>query len=230
MKRGATLDEPTGAGPAAAAERVRCKLQEAGVFAVNVVGGPGCGKSTLINTTVDRLPPDVRVGVITGDLCTHRDELCVARRNGQVVQVKAADASCLDATQIEAALDRLDLKKIDLLFVENVGSLTVGRDGLVLGQSATVTVFSVAGGDDKARKHPALVEAADAVILNKIDLLFAVPFDLAGFRADVRQTNPSAELIEIGALSARGTGAWFDWLVRGVNRQCQCHEASHWFG
>jgi hydrogenase nickel incorporation protein HypB len=97
-----------------------------------------------------------------------------------------------------------------------------------LGQDATVTVFSVAAGDDKADKHPELVQASDLIVLNKVDLLPSVPFDLEAFRADVRRIKPGVELIELSAIKGDGMGRWLEWLRSQVVRETQ--KASHWFG
>lgn len=209
---------------------IRRALGDAGVFAVNLIGGPGCGKTTLIDQTIDRLRPHVRVGVIAADVRTRRDADRIARHGAQVVQVNTGDEPCLNAAQVLKALNALNLKSLDLLFIENVGSLTIPKAARQLGQDATVTVFSVAAGDDKAQKHQDLVEAADAVVLNKVDLLFVVPFNLAAFGEDVRRANPSTELIELSAASGPGINRWCEWLARKVNKRCGCDDASHWFG
>lgn len=209
---------------------VHAALRGAGVFAVNLIGGPGCGKTTLIDRTIDRLRPHVRVGVIVADLRTRRDAERIAGHGAQVVQVNTVDEPGLDAPRVLTALKEFDLKSLDLLFVENVGSLTVPAAALHLGQDATVTAFSVAAGDDKAQKHPDLIEAADVVVLNKTDLLSAVPFDLPAFREDVRRANSNADLIELSAATGRGMNRWCEWLARKVNKRCGCDDASHWLG
>lgn len=211
-------------------KEIRSALHSAGVFAVNLIGGPGCGKTTLIDQTIDRLRPHVRVGVIAADLRTSRDANRIAAHGAQVVQVNTDEEPSLDAPQVLKVLNVLDLKSLDLLFIENVGSLTVPRAARQLGQDATVTVFSIAAGDDKAQKHQDLVETADAVVLNKIDLLFAVPFDVAAFREDVRQANTSTELIELSAATGLGMDRWCEWLARKVGKRCGGDDASHWFG
>ena len=229
MTRSAILDVPKNGG--SVAEQNRQALHGAGVVTVNVVGGPGCGKTTLLDQAIVRLTPKLRIGVIAGDLWTHRDIDRMSLHTKQVVQVNTWGAPCLDPSHVRDALHDLDLEQLDLLFIENVGSLTVPTTGQDLGQDATVTVFSVAAGDDKAQKHSDLVAAADAVVLNKIDLLPAIPFDLAAFRADVRRINPSAELMEISALSKRGLTPWLNWLLHWVSKKpSPCHDASHWFG
>jgi hydrogenase nickel incorporation protein HypB len=181
------------------------------VHSVSLVGGPGCGKTTLIDVTAARLSPGVRAGVIACDVASHRDADRLSARIRQVVQVNTDDQGPADATHVCDALRWLDLPSIDLLLIESVGTL-VGRAAQDVGQAATVAVLSVAGGDDKAAKHPDLIVAADAVVLSKVDLLSAVPFDLAAFRADVRRLNPRAEFFEVSALRGDGLDRWVAWL------------------
>jgi hydrogenase nickel incorporation protein HypB len=205
----------------------REQLRKAKVFAVNVVGGPGCGKTSLIDTTIERLMPGIRVGVIACDTVSHRDADRLIRHSEHVVQVNTGDRGTPDATDIRAALDWLNVGHIDLLLIENVGTL-IGTAALDLGQDATAAVFSVAGGHDKAEKHAALVRQAAVVVLNKTDLLAAVPFDLEAFRADVRRLNPLAPVCELSALRRDGMDGWLVWLQRHVLKR-ETGE-SKWFG
>jgi hydrogenase nickel incorporation protein HypB len=207
----------------------RAALREAGVLAVSILGGPGCGKTTLITATVERLMPDVHVGVIACDIGSHRDADRIACVSEQVVQVNTCDAGgAVDATHIRDALRWLDLNWLDLLLIEQVGTLAVA-DAPHVGQDASVTMFSVAAGDDKADKHPELVQAADAVVLNKTDLLPSVPFDLAAFRKDVARIKPGVELIELSAVKQEGLERWIKWLRSRV-AQRETPKAAHWFG
>lgn len=196
----------------------RANLRRANVFTVSVVGGPGCGKTSLIDKTVQGLTPGIHVGVIAGDMRSHRDADLVSRHSEQVVQVTTGDRPCLDAGHVRDALGHLDLRWIDLLLIENVGTLTAPADRN-LGQDVTAVVFSVAAGDDKAEKHPDLVRAADVVLINKIDLRPAVPFDLEAFHSDVRRINPSAAVFELSPLYDRGMPAWLDWLKARVTKR-----------
>lgn len=202
-------------------------LGKADVFAISVIGGPGCGKTTLIDATIDRLMSEVYVGVIAYDPASHRDADRMSRHSKQVVQVNTGEGGFLDAGQVHDALAVLDLNWIDLLFIENVGSLTGSVDNDI-GQDVTVAIFSVAAGDDKADKHPNLVRSADVVLLNKVDLLGCVPFDLAAFRRDVHRLNDRAEVIEMSGLHARGIEQWLEWLRKRLPAMHQ--QVSHWFG
>lgn len=201
-------------------------LREAGIFTVSVSGGPGCGKTTLLDATIPRLAP-LRVGVIACDVASHVDADRMTRDSDQVVQVNTGDGGTPDASHIHEALQWLDLDALDLLFIENVGAL-LGPVTQDLGQDVTAALFSVAGGHDKAAKHPDLVKGAGIVLLNKIDLLNAAPFDLAAFRADVARLNPRAELIEVSALRGDGLDRWVEWLEARIPKPRQTE--SQWFG
>ena len=205
----------------------RSILRDAGVHTVGIVGGPGCGKTTLITATIQRLAPNLRVGVIACDIASSRDAQRISTVSSQVVQVNTCEARCsIDATYIRDALDWLDLNTLDLLLIEHVGNLT--RPPPDVGQDILVTMFSVAAGDDKADKHPQLVEAADIVILNKVDLLPAVPFNLNAFRHDIQRIKPGCSLIELSAFKPGGIERWVHWL--GSHAQCETSLARNWFG
>ena len=205
----------------------RQALREANVLTINVLGGPGCGKTSLIAATIDQLMPDVHAGVIACDIASSRDADRISTSSEQVVQVNTGQGGVVEASHIYEALHWLDLAWLDLLFIENVGTLALS--GVPdLGQDAGAIVFSVAAGDDKAERHPELVRSADVVVLNKTDLLPSVPFNLAAFRADVRRLNPNVELIEVSALKRNGIDRWVRWIGSRVTRGTQ--KPSHWFG
>ena len=206
----------------------RDALREAGVLGVAIFGGPGCGKTSLIAETIKRLTPGVQVGVIACDIGSHRDADRIAGASEHVVQVNTGDGGVVEASHVHDALRWLDVRALDLLLIENVGTLAISRlpD---LGQDASVTVFSVAAGDDKADKHPELVSGADLVLLNKVDLLASVPFDLAAFRSDVGRVKPGVELVETSVIRGDGIDRWLTWL-RGRVVVNDNAKASHWFG
>jgi hydrogenase nickel incorporation protein HypB len=206
---------------------VRDLLRRSGVFSVMLLGGPGCGKTRLIDETIVRLAPVMEIGMISCDDAPQRDAGRVWRQTASVTCVSAGDSRLPDAARIRAAVDQLDLGRLNLLFIEYVSTLAIPAS-LDLGQDATVALFSVAAGDDKPAKHPAVVRAADVVVLNKTDLLAAVPFDLPRFRTDVRRLNPSVGIFELSAFRGNGMEAWIDWVRRNVATETDA--ASHWFG
>jgi hydrogenase nickel incorporation protein HypB len=195
------------------AATVRADLERRGIFAVDIIGAPGCGKTALLEATLRALKGRRRPAVLVGDLATRRDGDRLARWCDQVIQISTGQGCHLEAGQIRDALRQVDLDRVDLLLIENVGNL-ICPVGFDLGQAAKVGVFAITEGEDKAAKHPYLVQAADVLLLNKIDLLPYVPFDRPVFEADVRLLNPTVPILEVSATTGLGLDAWLDWLDR----------------
>ena len=146
-----------------------------------------------------------------GDLATRRDGDRLARWCDKVVQISTGQGCHLEANQVRDALAEIELDMVDLLFIENVGNL-ICPVGFDLGQAAKVGLFSLTEGDDKAAKHPYLVEAADLILLNKIDLLPYLLFDRRTFEADVHLLNPRVPILDVSATTGEGLDAWIAWL------------------
>ena len=195
------------------AETIRADLERRGIFAVDIIGAPGSGKTTLLEATLRALKGRRRPAVLVGDLATRRDGDRLARWCDQVVQISTGQGCHLEAGQVRDALKEIDLSKVDLLFIENVGNL-ICPVGFDLGQAAKVGVFAVTDGDDKAAKHPYLVQAADIILLNKIDLLPYVSFDRSVFEADVRLLNPTVPILDVSSTTGQGLDVWLEWLDR----------------
>ncbi|HLG06329.1 MAG TPA: hydrogenase nickel incorporation protein HypB, partial [Gemmatimonadales bacterium] len=153
------------------AAEVRRRLAGAGVAAFNLVSSPGSGKTLLLERTLEALDGELDIAVITGDVQTQNDADRLARHTGRLVQAVVTGGAChLDASQVGAALDSLDLASLQLLFIENVGNL-VCPAGWDLGEAAKIVVFSVTEGEDKPLKYPKMFRVASYAVLNKIDLL-----------------------------------------------------------
>ena len=194
----------------------RRRFLDAGVLCFNMLGSPGCGKTTLLEATLRDLGRELRFGVLVGDLATTRDGERLRRWCDDVVQINTGKGCHLDANQVRQAMQRVDLDNLDVLVIENVGNL-ICPVGFDLGEHMKVGVFSVSDGDDKPAKHPHLVRAAELLILNKIDLLPYVEFDRDLFVADIWKLNSTAEYIELSSIHSR-LNDWFDWIKTAFKR------------
>jgi hydrogenase nickel incorporation protein HypB len=190
-------------------------LDELGIAAVNLMASPGAGKTSLILRTVDALRGRLRVGVIEGDLAGRIDADKVAATGTPVVQINTGGGCHLDALQVRGALRQLPLEEIDLLFVENVGNL-VCPAGFALGERLNVLVAHVPEGHDKPIKYPGMYTVVDALVLNKLDLLPYLDFDLEAFRRAVRALNARAPIFGVSCKSGEGVESWVEWLAAAV--------------
>ena len=196
----------------ALARDVRARLEACGVTAFNLVSSPGSGKTLLLERTLRDLGDELRIAVITGDVQTQNDADRIARWTDDLVQAVVTGGAChLDARQVTEALAALDLDALDLLFIENVGNL-VCPASWDLGETAKVVVLSVTEGEDKPLKYPKMFEQARYAVLNKIDLLPYVPFDVDQAIAFAHQVNPALEFFRTSALTGEGLGGWYDFL------------------
>jgi hydrogenase nickel incorporation protein HypB len=196
------------------ARQNRTLFHAAGIFTLNLIGGPGCGKTLLVEKTVAALRDQMKIAVVVGDLTTARDAERIAEFCPQVVQINTGKGCHLEAHQVRQAVERLNLVELDLLIIENVGNL-VCPVGFDLGQDAKVGMFATTEGPDKPAKYPHLVDAADIVLLNKIDLLPYLNFDLAQWHKDVKHLKPAAKVLEISAHTGN-LAPWLSWLKEGV--------------
>jgi len=199
------------------ARQNREALGAAGVACINIIGSPGCGKTTLLEVTLGRLRDRLRIGVITGDIATTRDAERLAGYCEQVTQINTGGSCHLDANQVRQGMGNLSLEGLDLLVIENVGNL-ICPVGFDLGQGAKVGLFSVPEGDDKPAKHPRIVLEADLIVLTKTDLLPHVPFKRDAFERDLRAIRGDVELLELAALAGDGVDTWCEWVLGFVGR------------
>jgi hydrogenase nickel incorporation protein HypB len=197
------------------AEANRARLEQAGVFGLNIMASPGAGKTTLIERTLPRLTERFRVGVIDGDIATSLDAERAAAAGAVSVQINTGGACHLDANMIAQALGSLPLEEIDLLIVENVGNL-ICPTGFQLGTHRNVLVSSVPEGDDKPYKYPSSFSRMDVLLLNKIDLMEVSDFDLARFRQGVEVLNEQMAFFPLSCRTGEGLEAWVDWVVSQV--------------
>jgi hydrogenase nickel incorporation protein HypB len=194
------------------AAQVRQRLRDAGVTALNLVSSPGSGKTLLLEKTLEALGEELGIAVVAGDVQTQNDADRLARHTTRLVQAVVTGGAChLDARQISEALDAIDLDATRLLFIENVGNL-VCPASWDLGEAAKVVVFSVTEGEDKPLKYPKMFRQARWAVLNKIDLLPYVPFDVNRAVAYAREINPELGFMFTSALTGQGLDGWFAFI------------------
>ncbi|MDR1376785.1 MAG: hydrogenase nickel incorporation protein HypB [Synergistaceae bacterium] len=196
--------------------RVRRLMRDGGILMVNIIGSPGCGKTTLLEETAPRA--DFSFAVIEGDLETSRDAERLAAKNIQALQINTKGCCHLEAHVVEKALNSLSLDAFDVLFVENVGNLVCPTE-FDLGEDFKVAVVSTPEGADQPLKYPALFVQAEAVLLTKVDLLPYVRFDKELFLRDVRSLNPKTPIIELDSISGTGVEEWVSFLSDRLRRK-----------
>ncbi len=201
------------------AEDNRIRLDQAGIFSLNIMAAPGAGKTSTILRTIKALSPQTTIGVIEGDTAPVTiDADKVAAVGMPAVQVNTGGECHLDAPMIAYALDRLPLDQIDLLIVENVGNL-ICPAAFALGTHANVLISSVAEGDDKPYKYPNIYRGIDALIINKIDLIPYVDYDMDYFRRGVEMLNPGVVTFPLSCRTGEGVDRWVEWLMNQVKRE-----------
>lgn len=192
------------------AAEVRGRLDAAGVLAFNLMASPGAGKTSVIIRTVEALKDELKLAALDGDVATLDVEKIAA--TGIPVALVNTGGNChLDASMIHTALPGIDLAGLDLLLVENVGNL-ICPAAFQLGTHYNVVIASVAEGDDKPYKYPAMFRGADVLLLNKIDMLRYEAFDVDYFRRGVEVLNPGLAFFPLSARTGEGFDAWLGWV------------------
>ncbi|MEA2828865.1 MAG: hydrogenase nickel incorporation protein HypB [Actinomycetota bacterium] len=213
--RVAVLEDILGENDRVAAENGQA-LARAGVRAVNLMSSPGAGKTSLLKKTLAALSPTVRIGILEGDIATSIDADQLEGYGAEIALVntsKGFGGEChLDAVMVRSGLRRLPLDDIDLLVIENVGNLVCPAEFKV-GEHAVAMVYAVTEGEEKPLKYPVMFRAADVVVVNKIDLLPYLDFDLPKFLANLHAVNPTARVIQASARSGEGLDEWCSWLL-----------------
>jgi len=193
----------------------RLRFHEHRLLVVNVLSGPGSGKTALLERTLSELRGRIRIGVQVGDLQTDNDARRLSERGAPVVQIVTGGCCHLDASMIAQANEKFDFSQLDLLIIENVGNLvcTASYD---LGEDLRVVLISVTEGEDKPLKYPVLFRKADLVLITKVDIAEVVAVDMPALRENIRRIAPSATILELSARSGSGLEAWYDFLLRQV--------------
>jgi len=206
------------------AEQNRARLDQADIFGLNIMAAPGAGKtSTILRTitalTSSTLVPQITIGVVEGDTAAVTiDADKIIAVGMPAVQINTGGECHLDAVMLGGALNQLPLDRIDLLIVENVGNL-ICPAAFSLGTHANVLISSVAEGDDKPYKYPNIYRGIDALIINKIDLLPYVEYNLDYFRRGVEILNPGVTTFPISCRTGEGVDEWVEWLLAKVGTQ-----------
>lgn len=201
------------------AEENRQRLDEAGVYAINLMASPGAGKTSLIEQTLPRLAQKLRVAVVDGDIATSLDADRAAMAGAvAVVQINTGGECHLDAVMLQQAFSQLAFSQFDLLIVENVGNL-VCPASFRLGTHKSVLIASVPEGDDKPYKYPGMYRGVDALVINKMDLLPYVLFNPVYFRTGVETLNPGVVTFPLSCKTGEGVDAWVEWIIGQVNKK-----------
>ncbi len=181
------------------------------ILVLNLISSPGAGKTSLLERTLTDLRSEFCMAVIEGDLQTDNDARRVAATGAKAVQINTDGGCHLDSKMVMDVLASFNLDEIDILFIENVGNLVCPVE-FDCGEDAKVALLSVTEGDDKPEKYPLLFNLAQAMILNKVDLLPYVDFDVARAREFSTKLNKELPIFEVSCRSAEGLQAWYDWL------------------
>jgi len=197
------------------AAEIRQQLNDASIFSLNIMASPGAGKTSLIEKTLHILTAQYKIAVIDGDVATSIDADRAAAAGATAVQINTGGQCHIDANMLLSAINELDLDIIDLLLVENVGNL-ICPASFQLGTHKNVLIASIPEGDDKPYKYPAMYQNVDALIINKIDLLPYVEFDMAYFEKGVQMLNPNLVTFPLSCRTGEGLPAWNAWLTELV--------------
>ena len=180
---------------------------------VNLMSSPGAGKTTLIERTAEALEGKVRLGVITGDIETSRDAERIEKYKIPAIQLTTGTACHLDANMVASALPGMDLSRIDILLVENVGNLVCPAEFKV-GEDCKVMILSVTEGDEKPLKYPLMFRESCLLLINKVDLLQFTNFSMEEARSNALKMNPDLGILEVSCTTGQGIEEWISWLMQ----------------
>ncbi len=185
------------------------------ILCINMISSPGSGKTTILEKTIRHLRDRIRIGIIEGDLYTKLDSERIRAAGTQAIQIETKGACHLNAEQITNALHQLNTDRLDIIVIENVGNLICPSD-FDLGEEKRVVVLSVAEGDDKCAKYPKAFAQADVLLINKIDLMPHLDFDIKKVKTDALKLNKDLKIFEISAKTTQGMENWFKWFKRAT--------------
>lgn len=200
------------------ANRNRAWLTEKNILALNLVSSPGSGKTTLLEKTLNDLKNDYEISVIEGDQETVNDAERIRATGCKAIQINTGTGCHLEAEMLAKCLESLNPSNDSVLFIENVGNL-VCPAMFDLGEFAKVAILSVTEGEDKPTKYPNMFRASQLMILNKIDLLPYLNFDVEKCIAYAKEVNPSIEVLQVSATSGDGMEGWYEWLRLNIVKE-----------
>ena len=191
-----------------------------GNLVINMMSSPGSGKTTLLEKTAGALEGKLRLGVIVGDIETSQDAERIEKYNLQVVQLNTGSACHLDGNMIASAIVHLDLSKIDILIIENVGNLVCPAEFKV-GEDYKVMILSVTEGDEKPLKYPLMFKESSLLMINKIDLLPFTNFNMEDAKRNASRMNPDIDILELSCTTGEGIEGWLNWLAERYQRRLE---------
>jgi len=206
------------------AQEIQRSLAVCGIRTINIMSSPGAGKTTLLERTIERLRGQLGIGVIEGDVETSADAERIEAAGAETVQINTRGACHLEAHMIRDALAEIELARIELLFVENIGNL-VCPAAWNLGEDTRVVVVSTTEGDDKPAKYPQMFAASEVMIVNKLDLLPYVDYDVEKVKRHALAINPHLRIFEMSCRTGAGLDAWCDWLLNFAAEKNEQREA-----
>ncbi len=218
-KRIPVVEQILGANDRIATEN-RAWLDSAGIFSLNLMAPPGAGKTSLIECTIKLLENQFNLAVIDGDVATSIDADRAAAAGAKSFQINTGGECHLDAVMLQKALQQLDLAQIDLLLVENVGNL-ICPVSFQLGTHKSVLIASIPEGDDKPYKYPGMYRGVDGLVINKIDLLPYVEFNMGYFRRGVEALNPGLITFPLSCRTSEGLNEWVTWIGEQIRKQAR---------
>lgn len=190
-------------------------LKKNNIYSLNLLSSPGSGKTTLLERTLSVLKNAINIAVVEGDVQTDNDAQRIAALDLPVVQIVTNGGCHLEAKLVQNSFDSFDLAKLDLLIIENVGNLVCPAN-YDLGENKKVVLVSTTEGDDKPLKYPAMFRVSDVMIINKIDLLEYVDFDINAVKKNAHLINPGLKIFEISCKTGEGLNNWIDWLKNEI--------------
>jgi len=200
------------------AKENRKLFDEKKVFVINLMGSPGCGKTSLLERTIEKLKGSYGISVVEGDIQSSIDAEKISKLGVKAVQINTGGACHLDGNMLKEALPDINLDETDLLFVENVGNLVCPAE-FKMGENFKAMILSIAEGDDKPKKYPLMFHESKVLIINKLDLLEHTNCSVDKIKKDCLEINPDLKIFEVSCKTSKGIDNWTNWLIREMGEK-----------